>query len=98
MRWIKAFITTLAVALPLTASALADETSVQAPSPERPLAGSLLTTARNAAVVIIIPGCGPTDRNGNNRQSGLTPVPIWCCWSTPTMCSSTYPQLIGRLT
>ena len=73
MRWIKALITTLAVALPLTASALPDETSVQVPGPEGPLAGSLLTTERNAAVVIIIPGSGPTDRNGNNRQSGLTP-------------------------
>lgn len=72
MQWIKALATVLAISLPLAASALPEEASVQVPGPHGPLAGSLLTTPHNAAVVIIIPGSGPTDRNGNSRQIGLT--------------------------
>ncbi|HWD33225.1 MAG TPA: alpha/beta fold hydrolase, partial [Pseudomonas sp.] len=73
MQWIKALTTALAFSLPLAANAVPEEASVQVPGPHGPLVGSLLTTSRNAAVVIIIPGSGPTDRNGNNRQIGLTP-------------------------
>lgn len=72
MQWIKALAAALAMSLPLAASALPEETSVQVPGPHGPLAGSLLTTPGNAAVAIIIPGSGPTDRNGNSRQIGQT--------------------------
>lgn len=70
IQWMKAVVVALATSLTLTANALPEEAPVQVPGPHGPLAGSLLTTPRNAAVVIIIPGSGPTDRNGNSRQIG----------------------------
>lgn len=46
------------------------ETALQAPGPQGPLKGTLLTpdavSARQAPAVLIIPGSGPTDRDGNN--------------------------------
>jgi pimeloyl-ACP methyl ester carboxylesterase len=44
------------------------ETFVQAPGPLAPLQGTLLSPADNpkAPVVLIIPGSGPTDRDGDN--------------------------------
>ena len=37
-----------------------------APGPLAPLAGTLLDAGKGAPVVVIIPGSGPTDRDGNN--------------------------------
>jgi pimeloyl-ACP methyl ester carboxylesterase len=43
------------------------QTFVQAPGPLGPLKGTMLTPAAGGApMVLIIPGSGPTDRNGNN--------------------------------
>lgn len=51
----------LATALPATASELT------APGPDAPLHGTLLKPAgRTRATMVIIPGSGPTDRDGNN--------------------------------
>lgn len=36
------------------------------PGPAGPLAGTLLLPAKGAPVVVVIPGSGPTDRDGNN--------------------------------
>ena len=49
-----------------TASALPSR-EVQAPGPDGPLKGTMLSAASpSAPVVLIIPGSGPTDRDGNN--------------------------------
>ena len=37
-----------------------------APGPRRPLAGTFVDAGAHAPVVLIIPGSGPTDRDGNN--------------------------------
>jgi pimeloyl-ACP methyl ester carboxylesterase len=56
----------------LLAAALAMSTTpgprdVQAPGPQGPLEGTLLPAAASRApIVLIIPGSGPTDRDGNN--------------------------------
>lgn len=42
------------------------ETEITAPGPEGPLGGALLQPGGDAPVVLIIPGSGPTDRDGNN--------------------------------
>lgn len=39
---------------------------VEAAGPEGPLKGTLLDTGKGAPVAVIIPGSGPTDRDGNN--------------------------------
>ena len=39
---------------------------ITAPGPEAPLAGTLIETTANAPLVLIVPGSGPTDRDGNN--------------------------------
>jgi pimeloyl-ACP methyl ester carboxylesterase len=44
------------------------------PGPQGPLAGSLLDAGKGAPVVLIIPGSGPTDRDGNNPL-GITAAP-----------------------
>lgn len=44
----------------------ATQTFVQAPGPLAPLRGTMLSPAPGAPMVLIIPGSGPTDRNGNN--------------------------------
>ncbi|WP_210203052.1 alpha/beta hydrolase [Pseudaminobacter soli (ex Li et al. 2025)] len=50
------------------ASADSAETGVEAPGPQGPLKGTLhAAAASNAPVVLIIPGSGPTDRDGNSR-------------------------------
>jgi hypothetical protein len=36
------------------------------PAPQGPLSGTLVDAGNNAPVVLIIPGSGPTDRDGNN--------------------------------
>jgi hypothetical protein len=62
MRAIWAILALLMIAHPATAS------EVEAPGPEGPLKGTLLTPDQRpiAATAIIIPGSGPTDRDGNN--------------------------------
>lgn len=52
--------------LALTAS------TVTAPGPNGPLEGTFIDVGKGAPVIIIIPGSGPTDRDGNNLI-GLTP-------------------------
>src|SRR4030095_14749263 len=42
------------------------ERSVTAPGPGGPLAGTLVDAGTDSPVVLIIPGSGPTDRDGNN--------------------------------
>ena len=43
------------------------ETLLDAPGPKGPLKGTLLTpNSKPTAVVLIVPGSGPTDRDGNN--------------------------------
>src|SRR5579863_7065048 len=44
----------------------AAQTFVQAPGPLAPLRGTMLSPAPGAPMMLIIPGSGPTDRNGNN--------------------------------
>ena len=56
----------------ILAAALAAQTSPPAsrelavPGPQGALVGTLVSGGRNAPVVIIVPGSGPTDRDGNN--------------------------------
>jgi len=47
---------------------------VTAPGPQGPLAGTLLDAGRGTPLVLIIPGSGPTDRDGNNPL-GVTAAP-----------------------
>lgn len=43
------------------------QTDIEAPGPAGPLRGTLLSPATgDVPVVLIVPGSGPTDRNGNN--------------------------------
>jgi pimeloyl-ACP methyl ester carboxylesterase len=42
------------------------EVAVEAPGPLGPLAGTMIEGKAGAPVVLIIPGSGPTDRNGDN--------------------------------
>jgi pimeloyl-ACP methyl ester carboxylesterase len=50
----------------LMAAALAAEVPITAPGPQGPLAGTLTDAGKKAPVVLIVPGSGPTDRDGNN--------------------------------
>jgi uncharacterized protein len=57
-------LSTTAFAAPPSAPVQAD---VQAPGPLAPLKGTMLAPAGgNAPMMLVIPGSGPTDRNGNN--------------------------------
>ncbi|QIG79790.1 alpha/beta hydrolase [Stakelama tenebrarum] len=66
--WLKAGVA--AVAMLAVAPALAQqapgESEITAPGPKGALAGSLIDAGQGAPVVLIIPGSGPTDRNGDN--------------------------------
>lgn len=58
---------TMIVAAAMLAAATPVAVEMQAPGPQGPLVGTLLSPAvPNAPVVLIIPGSGPTDRDGNN--------------------------------
>jgi pimeloyl-ACP methyl ester carboxylesterase len=48
------------------------ESAITAPGPQGPLAGTMLMPAggKAAPVVLMIPGSGPTDRDGNNPMGG----------------------------
>ena len=54
----------LATAAPVANSS--HERPLTAPGPLAPLSGTLLDAGKRAPVVVIIPGSGPTDRDGNN--------------------------------
>jgi pimeloyl-ACP methyl ester carboxylesterase len=66
----------LAAALTLWASPAAGQgVEIEAPGPSGALKGSWLQAAQaNAPVVLIIPGSGPTDRDGNS-PAGITAAP-----------------------
>ena len=49
----------------MAAAALAT-TNVTIPGPSGPLAGTLMEASRSAPALILVPGSGPTDRDGNN--------------------------------
>ena len=48
--------------------------AMTAPGPKGPLEGTFVDAGKDAPVVIIIPGSGPTDRDGNNPL-GITAAP-----------------------
>lgn len=50
----------------LAGSALAAEIEVEAPGPQGSLRGTFVPPAPSGPIVLIIPGSGPTDRDGNN--------------------------------
>ncbi|HEY8592361.1 MAG TPA: alpha/beta fold hydrolase [Sphingomicrobium sp.] len=50
----------------MLAGAAAAAQPISAPGPQGPLAGTFEKAGKNAPVVLIIPGSGPTDRDGNN--------------------------------
>jgi pimeloyl-ACP methyl ester carboxylesterase len=50
----------------LAGASLPSARDLQAPGPLAPLAGTLMEAKRGAPVILIIPGSGPTDRDGNN--------------------------------
>jgi pimeloyl-ACP methyl ester carboxylesterase len=56
------------------AAAVAAAIPITAPGPQGPLAGTFLEAAKGAPVILIIPGSGPTDRDGNNPL-GITAAP-----------------------
>jgi uncharacterized protein len=58
----------------LIAAAAVTAIPITAPGPQAPLAGSYLDAGQHAPVVLIIPGSGPTDRDGNNPL-GVTAAP-----------------------
>src|SRR4051812_22489684 len=65
MRKLHGFILVLiAMASPLSAEMTAIE--LEAPGPDGALRGTLLSAGRETPAVLIIPGSGPTDRDGNS--------------------------------
>ena len=54
------------LAAPVAAADAPRETAVTIKGPAGPLAGTLTNAGRGAPVVVMIPGSGPTDRDGNN--------------------------------
>ncbi|MCW3836625.1 alpha/beta hydrolase [Sphingomonas canadensis] len=63
------------LAMALAAAAPGPATAeVTAPGPQGPLAGTAIDAGPGAPVVLIVPGSGPTDRDGNNPL-GVTAAP-----------------------
>lgn len=60
--------------LNLLAIAAAVASGITAPGPQASLAGTLADAGPGAPIVLIIPGSGPTDRDGNNPM-GVTAAP-----------------------
>jgi hypothetical protein len=58
----------------IAATAAAAAVPLTAPGPKGPLSGIFLDAGARSPVVLIIPGSGPTDRDGNNPL-GLTAAP-----------------------
>ena len=61
----------MGVSLSMAAAAII---ALSAPGPNGPLSGSLLDAGAGTPVVVIVPGSGPTDRDGNNRL-GVSAAP-----------------------
>ncbi|MEO0908262.1 MAG: alpha/beta fold hydrolase [Pseudomonadota bacterium] len=51
---------------PASATGATQPRAITAPGPEGDLAGTLIPAAKDQPIVLIIPGSGPTDRDGNN--------------------------------
>ncbi|EAQ28729.1 Alpha/beta hydrolase [Erythrobacter sp. NAP1] len=62
---------TLAAASLATSVAAPEPVAVTAPGPEGELAGTLIAPEEGKPLVLIVPGSGPTDRDGNNPM-GVT--------------------------
>ncbi|MGE5561826.1 MAG: alpha/beta hydrolase [Bacillota bacterium] len=58
----------------LIAAAAIAAVPLTAPGPQGPLAGTFVDAGKAAPVVLVIPGSGPTDRDGNNPL-GVTAAP-----------------------
>lgn len=58
----------------LIAAAAVTAIPITAPGPQGALAGTFLDSGKKAPVILIIPGSGPTDRDGNNPL-GVTAAP-----------------------
>src|SRR6185437_15007008 len=58
----------------LIAAAAVAAIPITAPGPQGPLAGTFEDAGKSAPVVLIIPGSGPTDRDGDNPM-GITAAP-----------------------
>ncbi len=69
----KKIVATIAGAALASATPLAAE-ELTAPGPQGDLAGTLIRPAEGQPLVLIVPGSGPTDRDGNNRL-GVTAAP-----------------------
>ena len=66
----------LTAALLATASLAPVQSEIEAAGPSGPLRGTMLTPAEGAAaVVLILPGSGAIDRDGNNRMAGVAAAP-----------------------
>ena len=65
---------TLTLMLAAMLAAAAIEKPLTAPGPQGPLAGTLADAGKGSPVILIIPGSGPTDRDGNN-PFGVTAAP-----------------------
>lgn len=65
---------TALLAAPLGAEGVPAGEPIEAPGPQGSLSGTLLRAGEGAPVALIIPGSGPTDRDGNN-PSGLAAAP-----------------------
>ena len=61
-------------AIGLASTATAEPRDITAKGPEGDLAGTLIPAAQGKPLVLIIPGSGPTDRDGNNPM-GVTAAP-----------------------
>lgn len=62
----------LAMAATISSNAIASEPrEITAPGPEGDLAGTLIPPANGKPTILIVPGSGPTDRDGNNPM-GVT--------------------------
>jgi uncharacterized protein len=60
---------TLAITMPFVAAADPVESEIEAPGPNGPLKGLMLSPdAARAPVVLIVPGSGPTNRDGNSLR------------------------------
>jgi pimeloyl-ACP methyl ester carboxylesterase len=67
----KPFIATLAAMTLATGAIAAEPVELTAPGPEGDLAGTLIAPEAGEPLVLIVPGSGPTDRDGNNPM-GVT--------------------------
>jgi hypothetical protein len=74
----KLAVTAIAVIMATAANASAAETRLSIEGPRGPAGTLAAPTAAKAPIAIIIPGSGPTDRDGNNPL-GVTAGSI-ACW------------------